>query len=315
MNSTNLKHESVAFANKSKSPVPFCQKIFPQFLRNDVFRVCMFTLNCKGKLLVIDAPIVMGIINTTPDSFYVGSRANLVDEVLFRAESMIREGVTILDVGGQSTRPKSEVVSREEELRRAIPAIEAIHKNFPQQIISVDTFYSNVAKEAIAGGAAIVNDVSAGALDPNLLSTVASMQVPYVLMHMPGDPQTMQQKAQYKNVTLEVFDFLNFKIAELVKLGVHDIIVDAGFGFGKTSSHNFQLLRELSYFKQLDRPLMVGLSRKATIYKTLGIAAEEALNGTTVMHTLALLNGANMLRVHDVKEAVEAVKLFQEYKK
>jgi dihydropteroate synthase len=275
----------------------------------------MFTLNCKGRLLVIEIPIVMGIINTTPDSFYIGSRANIVDEVLFRAEKMIKEGAKILDIGGQSTRPKSELVPQEEEQRRVIPAIEAIHKNFPGQIISVDTFYSKVAKEGIAAGAAIVNDVSAGVMDTELLSTVASLQVPYVLMHMLGKPQTMQKNPQYKNVTVEVFDFLNFKIAELVKLGIHDIIVDVGFGFGKTASHNFQLLRELSCFKHLNRPLMVGLSRKATVYKTLGITAEEALNGTTVMHTLALVNGAHILRVHDVKEAVEAVTLFEEYKK
>jgi len=275
----------------------------------------MFTLNCKGKLLVIDRPVVMGIINTTPDSFYQGSRANVVDEVLFRAERMIKEGATILDVGGQSTRPKSELITPEEEERRVIPAIEAIHKNFPGAIISIDTFYSKVAREAIAAGAAMVNDVSAGVMDSELLSTVADLPVPYVLMHMLGKPQTMQKNPEYKNVTLEVFDFLNFKIAELVKMGIHDIIVDVGFGFGKTGNHNFQLLRELSYFKQLNRPIMVGLSRKATVYKTLGITAEEALNGTTVMHTLALVNGANILRVHDVKEAVEAVTLFQEYKK
>jgi dihydropteroate synthase len=315
MNSTNLKHESVVFANKSKTRIPLPQKILPYFRRIPVIRVSMFTLNCKGKLLVIDRPVVMGIINTTPDSFYQGSRANVVDEVLFRAERMIKEGATILDVGGQSTRPKSELITPEEEERRVIPAIEAIHKNFPGAIISIDTFYSTVAREAIAAGAAMVNDVSAGVMDSELLSTVADLPVPYVLMHMLGKPQTMQKNPEYKNVTLEVFDFLNFKIAELVKMGIYDIMVDVGFGFGKTANHNFQLLRELSYFKQLNRPIMVGLSRKATVYKTLGITAEEALNGTTVMHTLALVNGANILRVHDVKEAVEAVTLFQEYKK
>lgn len=275
----------------------------------------MFTLNCKGKLLVIDQPIVMGIINTTPDSFYSGSRTNAIDEILFRAEKMIGDGATILDVGGQSTRPKSEQISAEEELKRVLPAIEAIHKKFPGQIISVDTFYSKVAVEAVNAGAGIVNDVSAGTMDDGFLSTVAALKVPYVLMHMLGKPKTMQQNPEYKNVTLDVFDFLHFKTAELTKLGMHDIIVDVGFGFGKTSSHNFQLLRELSFFQQLKKPVMVGLSRKATIYKTLGITPEEALNGTTVMHTIALLNGANILRVHDVKEAVQAIKLFMEYKK
>lgn len=275
----------------------------------------MFSLNCKGRLLVIDEPIVMGIVNTTPDSFYSDSRVNEIDELLFRAEKMIRDGATILDIGGQSTRPKSEQISADEELKRVLPAVEAIHKNFPGQIISVDTFYSKVASEAVNAGASIVNDVSAGTMDDDLLSTVASLKVPYVLMHMLGKPQTMQQNPQYKNVTLDVFDFLNFKIAELLQLGIHDIIVDVGFGFGKNAAHNFQLLRELSFFRQLNKPIMVGLSRKATIYKTLGITPEEALNGTTVMHTLALTNGACILRGHDVKEAVQAIQLYTAYKK
>jgi dihydropteroate synthase len=275
----------------------------------------MFTLNCKGRLLVIDEPIVMGIINTTPDSFYSGSRANFVDDILFRAETMISEGATILDIGGQSTRPNSKQISADEELKRVLPAIEAIHKNFHDEIISIDTFYSSVAKQAVEAGASIVNDVSAGTMDTDLLSTVAQLKVPYVLMHMLGEPQTMQKNPEYKNVTLDVFDFLDFKIAELTALGIHDIIVDVGFGFGKTATHNFQLLRELSFFTQLNKPVMVGLSRKASIYKTLGITAEEALNGTTVMHTLALLNGANILRVHDVKEAMQAIKLVAAYKK
>jgi dihydropteroate synthase len=259
-------------------------------------------------LLVIEEPIVMGIINTTPDSFYSGSRTAL-DDVLRRAEKMIAEGATILDIGGQSTRPNSERLGADEERKRVLPAIEAVHQQFPEQIISIDTFYSAVAKDAVAAGASIVNDVSAGSIDEALLETVASLQVPYVLMHMKGDPQTMQNNPVYENPTLEVFDFLIFKIAELTTLGIDDIIMDPGFGFGKTAKHNFTLLRELSFFSQLKKPLMVGLSRKATIYKTLGITAEEALNGTTVMHTIALLNGANILRVHDVKEAVEAVRL------
>jgi dihydropteroate synthase len=275
----------------------------------------MFSLNCKGRLLVIDEPIVMGIVNTTPDSFYSGSRANEEDEILFRAEKMINDGATILDIGGQSTRPKSEQISADEELKRVVPAIEAIHKNFPEQIISVDTFYSKVASEAVNGGASIVNDVSAGTMDDDLLATVAGLKVPYVLMHMLGKPQTMQQNPQYNNVTLEVFDFLNFKMAELIQLGIDDIIVDVGFGFGKNAAHNFQLLRELSFLQQLHKPVMVGLSRKATIYKTLGITPEEALNGTTVMHTLALINGASILRVHDVKEGVQAIQLYTAYKK
>lgn len=275
----------------------------------------MFTLNCKGKLLIIEQPVVMGIINTTPDSFYSGSRAGDVDDILFRAEKMIREGAVILDVGGQSTRPKSEQISAEEELKRVLPAIAAIRKNFPEQIISVDTFYSGVAKEAVAVGADMVNDVSAGSMDEDLVSTVAALKIPYVLMHMLGKPQTMQENPFYNNVTLDVFDFLHFKIAELTKAGIQDLIIDIGFGFGKTTAHNFRLLRELSFFQQLNKPLMVGLSRKATIYKTLGVTTAEALNGTTVMNTLALINGAKILRVHDVREAAEAIRLFTEYKK
>lgn len=275
----------------------------------------MVTLNCKGKILVMDDPIIMGIINMTPDSFYSGSRSNALDDLLFRADKMLREGAGILDVGGQSTRPNSTQISADEEMQRVIPAIEAICKNFPQQIVSIDTFYAKVAREAVNAGAGMVNDVSAGSLDKELISTVAELQVPYVLMHMPGTPQTMQNLPSYKNVTLEVFDFLIYKLAELIKAGIHDLIVDPGFGFGKTAAHNFQLLKELSCFSQLKKPLMVGLSRKATIYKTLGITPEEALNGTTVMHTIALLNGANILRVHDVKEAVETIKLYTQYKK
>lgn len=275
----------------------------------------MFTLNCKGKLLIIEQPVVMGIINTTPDSFYSGSRAGDVDDILFRAEKMIREGAVILDVGGQSTRPKSEQISAEEELKRVLPAIAAIRKNFPEEIISVDTFYSGVVKEAVAAGADMVNDVSAGSMDEDLVSTVAALKIPYVLMHMLGKPQTMQENPFYDNVTLDVFDFLHFKIAELTKAGIRDLIIDIGFGFGKTTAHNFRLLRELSFFQQLNKPLMVGLSRKATIYKTLGVTTAEALNGTTVMNTLALINGAKILRVHDVREAAEAIRLFTEYKK
>lgn len=275
----------------------------------------MFTLNCKGKLLSIDQPIVMGIINTTPDSFYAGSRANVVDDLLFHAEKMITEGAAILDIGGQSTRPGSEKVPVDEELQRVIPAVEAINKKFPDQIISIDTFYAKVAKEAVESGASIVNDISAGSIDAGLLPAVAFLKTPYILTHMLGNPQTMQQNPSYKNVTLEVFDFLNFKISSLMKMGIHDIVIDPGFGFGKTAAHNFQLLRELFFFQQLNRPVMAGLSRKGTIYKTLGIKAEEALNGTTVLHTIALLNGAGILRVHDVKEAVQAIKLFTDYKK
>lgn len=275
----------------------------------------MFTLNCKGKLLVIDTPLVMGILNTTPDSFFGESRVSTTDAVLRKAGAMITEGAAVLDIGGQSTRPGSERVPEEEEAERVLPAVEAVHKHFPEQIISVDTFYSSVAKGAVAAGASMVNDVSAGSIDEAMMETVASLGVPYVLMHMQGDPQTMQKAPAYNDVVSEVFDALSFKLAELTKAGIKDVIVDPGFGFGKTIEHNFTLLRQLSYFNELERPLMVGLSRKGTVYKTLNVSAEEALNGTTVLHTLALLNGASVLRVHDVKAAMQAVALVKRYKR
>jgi len=273
----------------------------------------MFTLNCKGKLLVADKPLIMGIINATPDSFYEGSRYTGVDAVLQQAERMINDGADILDIGGQSTRPGSEPVTAEEELERVIDGIRAIYKKFPGSVISVDTYYSVVAKEAIAAGASIVNDISAGSIDPAMVPTVASLQVPYVLMHMKGAPRTMQQAAQYENVTKEVLDFFIVKVNELHKAGIHDIIVDPGFGFGKNISHNFELLRNLSAFKMPDCPLLLGISRKSTIYKTLGITAADALNGTTVLNTIGLINGANILRVHDVKEARETIQLVEAY--
>jgi dihydropteroate synthase len=275
----------------------------------------MFTLNCNGVLLTIDQPLVMGIINTTPDSFFAGSRTQALDAVVLRAEQMIRDGAAILDIGGQSTRPGSTPVPAPEEAERVIPAVEAVHREFPGQLISIDTFYASVARQAVAAGASIVNDVSAGSLDEGMIPTVAELGVPYVLMHMPGTPQNMQDHPLYKNVTLEVFDFLSFKIAELRQAGIRDIIVDPGFGFGKNAGDNFRLLQGLSFFQELGKPLMVGLSRKATVYKTLGVGAGEALNGSTVLHTIALLNGATILRVHDVKEAMEAIGLVGAYQK
>ncbi len=270
----------------------------------------MFTLNCKGRLLVIDKPIVMGIINITPDSFYSESRMQTVDEVLKKAEQMLKDGATILDVGGQSTRPGSEKLSADEELKRVIEPIAEIHKNFPDAFISIDTFYSKVCEEAVASGASIVNDISAGSIDSNLIPTVSSLNVPYVLMHMQGTPQSMQKEPVYENVTKEVLDFIIKKTDEFKKAGIKDIIIDPGFGFGKIIAHNFELLRNLSVFKILECPLLLGVSRKSFIYKTLGITAEESLNGTTVAHTIGLLNGASILRVHDVKETIETVRLF-----
>jgi dihydropteroate synthase len=269
----------------------------------------MFTLNANGKMITIDQPLVMGIINVTPDSFYARSRFSETDAILQQAEKMLAEGADILDIGGQSTRPGSEQITADEELERVGPVIEAVHKKFPAAIISVDTYYSSVAKQAVVAGAALVNDVSGGTIDPGLVSVVASMHVPYVLMHIKGTPQTMLQATEYENVTREVLDYFIAKISQLRKAGIRDIIIDPGFGFGKNSSHNFELLKYLSVFQMLECPVLVGLSRKSTICKTLGITADEALNGTTVLNTIALMNGANILRVHDVKQAKEAIRL------
>lgn len=269
----------------------------------------MFTLNCKGRLLVIDEPIVMGIINVTPDSFYSGSRQSGVDNILREADKMLAEGATILDIGGQSTRPGSVPIGADIELQRAIPAIEAIANRFQDSYISIDTYQAKVAAEAVTAGACIVNDISSGDMDSKMIETVASLQVPYISMHMKGTPATMQQKAQYENVTREVLDYFIKKTEQCRLAGINDVIVDPGFGFGKTIQHNFMLLKELLVFKILQKPVLAGLSRKATVYKTLGTSAGEALNGTTVLNTIALLNGANILRVHDVKEAREAIKL------
>jgi dihydropteroate synthase len=275
----------------------------------------MFTLNCKGKLLVAENPLVMGIINTTPDSFYSGSRRESIDAVLQQAQQMLEAGADILDIGGQSTRPGSMLLSNTEEMERVIPAITAIAGKFPGAILSIDTFYATVAAAAVAAGARIVNDVSSGDMDASMLPVVAGLQVPYICMHMKGTPQNMQSEAIYDDVVKEVLDYFIGKIAACKKAGIRDVIIDPGFGFAKTIRHNFQLLKQLAAFTMTGLPVMAGLSRKSTIYKTLGITIEEALNGTTVLNTLALQNGAGILRVHDVREAKEVVKLFMAYNK
>ena len=272
----------------------------------------MFTLNCKGKLIVFESPLVMGIVNITPDSFYAGSRFTNSDAILSQAEKMIEEGADILDLGGQSTRPGSEAVTVEEELKRVIPNIGNIHRHFPDSITSVDTFYSKVAVEAVNAGASIVNDISAGRQDEKMLTEVAALKVPFVAMHMRGNPSTMQELTTYDNLVRELLDFFIEKKEQCRQAGIKDLIIDPGFGFAKTIGQNFELLKNLSVLKMLDLPILVGLSRKSTIYKTLNISAEEALNGTTVLNTIALMNGANIIRVHDVKEARETVKLFAE---
>ena len=275
----------------------------------------MFTLNCKGRLLVAEKPLVMGIINATPDSFYAGSRQQGVDAILREAEKMLQEGATILDIGGQSSRPGSERISEEEELARVISPVEALQKNFPEAFISIDTYRSRVAKEAVTAGASIINDISAGSMDAQMTRTAAALQVPYVLMHMKGTPETMHHAPQYENVTRELLDFFIRKKEELHHAGITDLIIDPGFGFGKTAAHNFELLRNLPVFAILNTPLLLGISRKSFIYKTLGVTPEEALNGTTVMNTAGLINGASILRVHDVKAAAETIQLCEALRK
>lgn len=269
----------------------------------------MFTLNCNGRLLVVDKPIVMGILNITPDSFYSSSRYNDIDAVVKQAEKMLADGATVLDIGGQSTRPGSQTITADEEWSRIEMPLKEIIKQFPGAFISVDTFYAEVARKAVAKGASLINDISAGAIDEDMLQTVAGLNVPYVLMHMQGTPQTMQEDPVYNNVTRDVLDFLINKKKQLTDAGIKDIIIDPGFGFGKTIKHNFELLQNLELFQIINSPLLAGISRKSTVYKTLGISADDSLNGTTVLNTIALMKGANILRVHDVKEAAEAIKL------
>lgn len=273
----------------------------------------MYTINCKGKLLVMDQPLVMGIINATPDSFHEGHLDKGLQAITLLAGSMLADGAAILDVGGQSTRPGSQPVTANEEMDRVIPVINNILKHYPDAIISIDTYYSKVAAAAVAAGASIINDISAGNMDEDMLPVTGALKVPFIAMHMQGTPATMQQQPMYDDVVKEVLDFFIKKTGDCLKAGIADVIIDPGFGFGKTIQHNFQLLKHLNIFGMLDRPLLAGLSRKGTIYKTLGITAAEALNGTTALNSMALLKGAAILRVHDVKEAVQAVKLYNAY--
>jgi dihydropteroate synthase len=275
----------------------------------------MFTLNCKGKLLVIENALVMGIINATPDSFYKASRFINDKEILQQAEKMLKDGADILDIGGQSTRPKSKQIGEEEELKRVVHVIEFVHKNFPEAIISVDTYHAKVAKESVDAGASIINDISGGNADDEMINTIGKLNIPYICMHINGDVETMHKNHSYENVMKELLDFFINKITECKNAGINDVVIDPGFGFSKTVAQNFELLNNLAVFKMLEKPVLIGVSRKSTIYKTLGITADDALNGTTVLNTIALINGANILRVHDVKEAKEAVRLFTEYAK
>jgi dihydropteroate synthase len=274
----------------------------------------MFTLNCRGKLLTTDRPLVMGIINITPDSFYSGSRFTGGKEIYEQAEAMLGEGADILDIGGQSTRPGAAEVGVDMELQRVIAPIALLHARFPNAVLSVDTYHARVAKEAVGAGASLVNDIGGGSLDKDMLATVASLGVPYVCMHMKGTPATMNSHALYKDVTAEVLDFFILRIAECRRAGIHDLILDPGLGFAKKAGHNFTLLKNLAVLTITGYPLLVGLSRKSFIATALDTTAEKALNGTSILNTLALLNGAAILRVHDPKEAREAIRLTELFK-
>jgi dihydropteroate synthase len=262
------------------------------------------TINCKGTLVDVSSPKVMGILNCTPDSFFDGGKYKNESDILSQVEKMLLEGATFIDVGAYSSRPGAQHISEDEELQRMLPVIDLLIKNFPEIIISIDTFRSKIAREAINAGGAMINDISGGKMDVAMFETVATLQVPYILMHMLGTPQNMQKNPVYKDVTQELISFF---ADTMNQLQLNDVLIDVGFGFGKTKEHNFELLKNLALFKNLEVPILAGISRKSMLYKTLNISAQEALNATTSANTIALLNGANILRVHDVKEAIEAI--------
>jgi dihydropteroate synthase len=272
-------------------------------------------INIRGKLLDLGVPRVMGIINTTPDSFYEGSRVSSDDDILKMAASMINDGADIIDVGGYSSRPYADDVSPEEEKKRVLGAIKIISRNFPEAVISIDTFRSDIAFEAVTHcGAHIINDISGGEADDKMFSLVRELNVPYIMMHMKGNPGTMQEDPVYEDLISDILKWFGSRIVALQSAGVKDIILDPGIGFGKTINHNFEILRRLGDFTVTGLPLLVGVSRKSMIWKTLGLTPGEALNGTTVLNSAALLGGADIIRVHDVKEAKEAVKLVERLK-
>jgi dihydropteroate synthase len=275
----------------------------------------MSSIFIKSELFQISHPITMGILNITPDSFYAGSRVPTAPKILKQAEKMFQEGASILDIGGVSTRPGAEHVSEKIEKKRVLSAINLILKEFPNAILSIDTFRSSVAREAIDAGAALVNDISASKMDADLYPTVAQLNVPYVLMHMRGTPQTMQKNTEYTDVVLEVLDFFIAEVAKLRSLGVKDIILDPGFGFGKSIEQNYQLLNNMHVFQQLNLPILAGISRKSMIFKYLNIQSSEALCATSALNMVALQQGAKILRVHDVKEAMQVIALFDMIRK
>jgi len=272
------------------------------------------TINCHGKLIDLKVPRIMGVLNLTPDSFYDGGRLKNENEIVVKVAQMLEGGADFIDLGGYSSRPGATDISVKEEISRVAPIVKLLRKEFSNILLSIDTFRSEVAKVSLDAGASLINDISAGSLDNKMMKTVAEFQVPYIMMHMKGAPQTMKSLAKYKNVTTEVCYYFSEKIAEARALSINDVIVDAGFGFAKTVAHNYELLNYLHILQQLDVPVLTGVSRKSMIYKVLGTSAKEALNGTTALHMIALQKGSNMLRVHDVKEAKECILLHEALK-
>ncbi len=269
------------------------------------------TINCKGQLIDLSQPKVMGILNITPNSFFDGGKYSSENEILAKVEKMLAEGATFIDIGAYSSKPSAEFVSEEEELNRIVPVVQLLVKHFSGILISIDTFRSEVARACIENGAAIINDISAGNLDGKMLEVIAKYNVPYIMMHMRGTPETMQSMTEYKDVVREVLFYFSEKISQARSLGINDLIVDPGFGFAKTIAQNYEVMQKLELFHSLELPMLIGISRKSMIHKFLGINADEALNGTTFLNTIALTKGAQILRVHDVKEAVECVKLYE----
>ncbi len=271
----------------------------------------MKSINCKGKLIDLENPKVMGILNLTPDSFYDGGKYRSEKEILLQTEKMIAEGATFIDIGAYSSRPGAKHIGEEEELSRLIPVLEIILQRFPTILISVDTFRSKVAQLSIETGACIINDISAGNLDHQMFTTIAKLQVPYIIMHMKGNPKNMQNKVDYDHLINDIIYYFSKKINELRALNVNDIIIDIGFGFSKTLDQNYELLANLNLFKNLELPILTGISRKSMLYKYLNTTSAKALNATTVANTIALQQGSNILRVHDVKEAIETIKILE----
>ena len=268
------------------------------------------SINCKGELITFDQPKIMGIINITPDSFYEKSRHTQLSDIYKQVDKMLTDGADFIDIGGYSSRPGADDIPLQEEIDRVIPIVEKVTKSFPQALISVDTFRSQVAEQSIKQGAAIINDISAGHLDSEMMNIVRKYQVPYVMMHMKGTPQTMKSLNQYDDLITDMKYYFSERIDQANQLGINDLIIDPGFGFAKNIDQNFELLSRLSDLEDLDYPLLTGLSRKSLIYKTLKTTADQALNGTTALNMLALEKGASILRVHDVKQAVECCQLF-----